>query len=278
MCSPVVAVGEEDLFGVLAELGGGAAGVAGGLTEGDGHAHLGDLAELGVRHLRDVVVLQHLGVVPQLGVVLDRRARYLARRELLEPVFPRLGEEDLVEDADELFGAQLAGEVALEAALVFQVLDAHDLGEIAPVAVGLGTAERQPVPVAALVDVPQGVLRGLARRVVGHVAVEEIAVERQGLHHHDGAQLRGLHVLPHAETLPRDDAEEDAVGEDDGPGLVGLPAGDPVGEVALVVVAHQPHVAAPRRPQNVHHAEGGVGALRPQAVRRSVDDARVDLA
>ncbi len=76
----------------------------------------------------------------------------------------------------------------------------------------------------------------------------------------------------------RDDGEEHAIGEDDGADLVGLAAGDPVGHVALFIVAHEPHMAAARRAEDVHDAEVGVGALRPQAVRRAVDDARVDLA
>ena len=124
---------------------------------------------------RDVAVRDRLRVVGQVvDRVHDREDEIAALGEATEPFGARPAGEDLVEERDAGGAVHHALEHRREARIGRRLGNLERRAELRPVAVGLQHAERDPLPVAAAVVVPERIDRR-APRLAGEGAAEHEA-------------------------------------------------------------------------------------------------------
>ena len=141
----------------------------------DGDTHHPRGAEGRMVERRDVAVRDRLRVVGQVvDRVHDREDEIAALGEATEPFGARPAGEDLVEERDAGGAVHHALEHRREARIGRRLGNLERRAELRPVAVGLQHAERDPLPVAAAVVVPERIDRR-APRLAGEGAAEHEA-------------------------------------------------------------------------------------------------------
>ena len=232
------------------------------------------LLEVLVRRFLQVPVQPEMLVLRHLLVVVDRPAGDFARHHPLDPDVARLRLEGLDQLPAQPFLVVPPLERVHAAVVLDQILPFQHAAQHRPV-LGIEHADREPLPVGALVPRERGAER-LARLQDRLRLRVQVGLERQRLQRQHRAQLRDVDLLADAEAFPRQQRRHDPVGEHDAAGLIGQTPRRRDRPLARPAAQRHHRPAHPLR-DHVERSPRRPLALRPEAAVGRVDQLRIHL-